>query len=43
MKISFTGILKITKGNHSVKAVDGVGVLSFCTSDDDALYLPKVF
>ena len=35
-------ILIISKGHNSEKAVDGVIVLSLCTSSDDALYLYQV-
>ena len=33
---------KISKGQNSVKNVDGVTVLVLCTSSDDGLYLYKV-
>ena len=36
------GWSKFTKGQNSVKTVDGVMVLNLCTSTDDALYLNKV-
>ena len=32
---------KISKGQNSVKNVDGVTVLVLCTSSDDGLYLYK--
>ena len=34
--------LKFSKGNNSIKHVDGVMVLVFCTSPDGALYLYQV-
>ena len=36
------GWLQFTKRHNSVKTVDGVMVLYFCTSPDDALYLCQV-
>ena len=33
---------KISKGHNSVKNVDGIRFLVFCTSSDDGLYLNKV-
>ena len=35
-------IVKFKKGHHSVRNVDGVMVLIFCMSFDDALYLYQV-
>ena len=36
------GWSQLTKGQNSVKTVDGVMVLNFCTPSDDALYLYQV-
>ena len=36
------GWSQFTKGHNSVKTVNGVMVLNFCTSSDDALYLYQV-
>ena len=35
-------ILKISKGNNSVKNVGGVTVLNLCTSSDHAIHLYQV-
>ena len=34
-------MLKFSKGHNSVKNVDGVTVLKFCTSHDSALFYTK--
>ena len=35
-------LLKITKGNNSVKNVGGVTIVNFCKSSSHALYLCQV-